>query len=214
MIDTSRYMRIHTNTCEYIHTIIHTPAHTHTHTHTYIYICIYVSVMYRSCIGHVSVMYRSRIGHVLTVLTCIVHVSSARQERSRIGYVSCIYRKGQIGRVENAHVFTRIVHVSNRSIFACSERACIDMYRACIENVQFGVHVFARIVVYRKRLFESCIEFVYRGARSIHVFGIGKIHEMHARYKGKQNGGGARHNIGQTEGDTRRYTHLGETRPQ
>ena len=105
------------------------------------------------------------------------------QERSRIGYVSCMYRKGQIGRVENAHVFTRIVHVSNGSNFACSERACIDMYRACIEKVQFGVHVFACIVMYRKRRFESCIEYVYRGARSIHVFGIGKIHEIHARYK-------------------------------
>ena len=54
---------------------------------------------------------------------------------------------------------------------------------------------------------------MYRGARSIHIFGIGKIHEIHARYKGKQNGGGARHNTGQKEGDTRRYTNLGENRP-
>ena len=38
---TCKYMRIHTNTCECIHT------------HTY----MYVSVMYWSCIGHVSVMY-------------------------------------------------------------------------------------------------------------------------------------------------------------
>ena len=48
------------------------------------------------------------------------------------------------------------------------------------------VHVFACIVMYRKRRFDSCTEYVYRGARSIHVFGIGKIHEIHARYKGGQ----------------------------
>ena len=31
-------------------------------------------------------------------------------------------------------------------------------------------------------IWPRCIEYVYRGARSIHVFGIGEIHEMHARY--------------------------------
>ena len=79
-------------------------------------------------------MYRSCIGHVLAVLTCIVHESSARQERSRIGYVSCMYRTGQIGRVENAHVLTRIVHVSKRSNRACSERAHV-LTCTCIVHV-------------------------------------------------------------------------------
>ena len=49
------------------------------------------------------------------------------------------------GAAQNAHVLTRIVHVSNRPNFASLERACIDMYRACIDKVQFGVHVFACI---------------------------------------------------------------------
>ena len=35
-------------------------------------------------------------------------------------------------------------------------------------------------------IWPRCIEYVYRGARSIHVFGIGEIHEIHARYKGKK----------------------------
>ena len=123
---------------------------------------------------------------VLTVLTSIVHVSSARQERSRIGMYRACIEKVKSGVLRTG----TYSHVSNGSNFACSERACIDMYRACIEKVQFGVHVFACIVMYRKRRLDSCIEYVYRGARSIHVFGIGKIHEIHARYKGKQNGGG------------------------
>ena len=94
--------------------------------------------MYRSCIDRID-LYRD--------------VSSARQERSRIGYVS---------------IETR---------------------------------------------FESCIEYVYRGARSIRVFGIVKIHEIHARYKGKRqkNGGGARHNTCQKKGNTRRYSSWART---
>ena len=49
-----------------------------------------VSVMYRS---YVSVMYRSCIGHVLTVLTCIVYVSSARQIRHCGGCVPELPRR-------------------------------------------------------------------------------------------------------------------------
>ena len=46
---------------------------------------------------------------------------------------------------------------------------------------------------------------MYRGARSIHAFGIGEIHEIHARYKGKKTGGEARHNTCVNEENTRRY---------
>ena len=61
---------------------------------------------------------------------------------------------------------------------------CVCMYsHACI---RMYAHVFACIVMYRKIRFGPCIEYMYRGARSIHVFGIGEIHEIHARYKGKK----------------------------
>ena len=147
---------------------------------------------------------------VLTVLTSIVHVSSGRQERSRIGtYRACI-EKVKSG-VLRTGTYSRYSHVSNGSNFACSERACIVIDVSCMP--QTGPIWGACIVMYRKRRFGSCIEYVYRGARSIHIFGIGKVHEIHARYKGKQNGGGARHNAGQKEGNTRRYTNLGENRP-
>ena len=66
------------------------------------------------------------------------------------------------------------------------------MYAANLFSVQFRVQiwvqVFACIVKYRDRddlSFESCIEYVYRGPRSTHVFKTCEIHEIHARYKGK-----------------------------
>ena len=64
-------------------------------------------------------------------------------------YVSGMYRKGQIGCVENGHVFTVFTRVSNGPNPACAESACIVMYRACLERVQIGVQVFACIVMYR-----------------------------------------------------------------
>ena len=120
------------------------------------------------------------------------------------------------------HVFSCICMYSH--VFACIRmyshvfgictcmysHASIRMYSHEFACIRMYLHVFACIVMYRR---PRCIEYVYRGARSIHVFGIGEIHEIHARYKGKQNGGGARHNTGQKEGNTRRYTHLGENRP-
>ena len=73
------------------------------------------------------------------------------------------------------------------------------MYSHVLACIRMYLHVFACICMHRdvskETIWSRCIEYVYRGARSIHVFGIGEIHEIHARYKGKQNGGGrgARH---------------------
>ena len=89
----------------------------------------------------------------------------------------------------HSHVFACIRMYSHAfaymNIYMCVcvySHACIRMYS----------DVFACIVMYRKIRFGPCIQYMYRGARSIHVFGIGELHEIHARCKGK-NGGGARH---------------------
>ena len=94
-------------------------------------------------------------------------------------YVSGMYRKGQIGCVENGHVFTVFTRVSNGPNPACAESACIVMYRAC-PNWGAGIHR------YRKVSPVSCIEYVSRGPRFTHFFKTCEIREIHARYQGKK----------------------------
>ena len=85
---------------------------------------------------------------VLTVLTSIVHVSSGRQVRSRIGTCRACIEKVKSG-VLRTGTYSRYSHVSNGPNLACAESACIVMYRACLERVQIGVQVFTCIVKYR-----------------------------------------------------------------
>ena len=72
-------------------------------------------------------------------------------------YVSGMYRKGQIGCVENGHVFTVFTRVSNGPNPACAESACIVMYRAC-PNWGAGIHRYRKVsiesirIVYRIRV--------------------------------------------------------------
>ena len=93
---------------------------------------------------------------VLTVLTSIVHVSSGRQERSRIGtYRACI-EKVKSG-VLRTGTYSRYSHVSNGPNLACAESACIVMYRAC-PNWGAGIHRYRKVsiesirIVYRIRV--------------------------------------------------------------
>ena len=123
------------------------------------------------------IVYQER--SVLTVLTSIVHVSSARQERSRIGtYRACI-EKVKSGVLRIGHVFMVFTRVSNGPNPACAESAGIVMYRAC-PNWGAGIHR------YRKVSPVSCIEYVSRGPRLTHFFKTCEIHEIHARYQGNK----------------------------
>jgi len=63
-------------------------------------------------------------------------------------YLFTVIEKVKSG-VLRTGTYSRYSHVSNGSNFACAERACIVMYRACLERVQIGVQVFACIVKYR-----------------------------------------------------------------
>ena len=92
-------------------------------------------------------------------------------------HVSAMYRTQQyMGPAAMGPCIRMYLHV-----FACIRMyiyvcvcMCVCMYsHACI---RMYAHVFACIVMYRKIRFGPCIEYMYRGARSIHVFGIGEIH--------------------------------------